>query len=357
MEVTITPYIGRGERSRRVIDVQARLRALALPVDDEPGSFGAGTEIALRAFQQRRGLLVDGIVGPHTWRELVAAGWRLGDRPLYLKMPPLRGDDVEALQTRLNALGFDAGRADGIFGPNTDEAVRAFQREYDVAEDGIFGPRSLAALTGLRVERPGTTSALREELRRAESGGIAGSVIFLDPGHGGHDEGERSPSGECEAVLCWDLTARLAERLSAAGASVRWTRSKDEAPDDSERATRANEQDADLFLSLHLNSHAQATAQGTSTYYWAGSRAGALLAELVQQRLVALGLANCRAHGRAYPILKETRMPAVLVEPAFITNAGDRRRLEDPSFREAVARAIADGVGSYYADAGIERAG
>jgi peptidoglycan hydrolase-like protein with peptidoglycan-binding domain len=75
------------------------------------------------------------------------------------------------LQARLNALGFDAGRADGIFGRHADRAVRAFQREYDVPEDGIFGPRSLAALRGLRVDRPGVTSTLREELRRVERAG------------------------------------------------------------------------------------------------------------------------------------------------------------------------------------------
>ena len=348
MERTLSPLIRRNERSPRVADVQSRLRALGLEITDEPGLFGEGTATALRAFQQRRGILVDGIVGPHTWRELVAAGWRLGDRPLYLRSPALRGDDVEALQTRLNALGFDAGRADGIFGHNTDEAVRAFQREYGVPEDGIFGPRSLAALVGLRVERPGTTSALREELRRVESAGIRGAVVVLDPGHGGSDKGERGPSGAGEAELCWDLARRLAGRLKEEGARVRFTRSETEAPDDSERARRANDLDAELFLSLHLNSHVRSSAHGASTYHWGGSKAGELLAELVQRGLVALGLEDCRAHGRAYPLLKETRMPAVLIEPAFISNPGDQGRIEDPAFRDEIASAIAFAVRSYY---------
>ncbi|CAN5560775.1 N-acetylmuramoyl-L-alanine amidase [soil metagenome] len=348
MDTTLRLYIRRGDRSGKVADVQARLRGLGLELLDDTGSFDGGTEKAVRAFQQARGILVDGIVGPHTWRELVEAGWRVGDRPLYLRNPPLRGDDVEKLQTRLNALGFDAGRADGIFGRNTDDAVRSFQREYDVEEDGIFGPRSLSALTGLRVERSGTASTLREELRRVESSGTRGALIIVDPGHGASDEGERGSGGHSEADLCWDLATRLAERLSAAGARVRFTRSEADAPDDTERARRANELDADLFLSLHLNAHAQGSAEGASAYYWAGSTAGSLLAEAVQTRLVALGLRDCRAHARSYPILKETRMPAVLIEPVFITNPEDQHRVEDPGFRAAVAGAIAGAVDHYY---------
>ena len=347
MARTVNLLIRPGDRSTKVSDVQARLRSLGAEINDEPGVFGSSTERALRAFQQRRGILVDGKVGPHTWRELVAAGWRLGDRSLYLRNPPFRGDDVEVLQTRLNALGFDSGRADGIFGTNTDQAVRAFQREYDVPEDGISGPRSLRALTGLRVDRAGTTSTLREEIRRDESPGISGAVIMVDPGHGPGDEGAEVGDAPCEAELCWDLGTRVATKLAGAGAHVRFTRSEKETPDDSERAIRANRLGADLFLSLHLNSHDEESAQGASTYYWAGSRAGEALAESVQSRLVDLGLANCRAHGRAYPVLKETRMPAVLIEPAFMTNSEDRERLQHDDFRDSLADAVVNGVRAY----------
>jgi N-acetylmuramoyl-L-alanine amidase len=341
-------YIHRGDRSGKVVDVQARLRDLGVEIDDETGHFGLGTERAVRTFQQRRQILVDGIVGPHTWQELVEAGWRLGDRPLYLANPPMRGDDVTALQARLGALGFDAGRADGIFGRNTDQAVRAFQREYDVAEDGIFGPRSLAALVGLRVDRRETSVGLREELRRLERKGAAGALVVVDPGHGGVDPGERGPSGAREAEICWDLAGRLADRLVISGARVRFTRTEVENPDVTERARRANALDAELFVSLHLNTHARPAAAGASTYYFGGSRAGELLAESIQGRLVDVGLGDCRAHARAYPILKETRMPAVLVEPGFISSPEDEIRHERLDFRAAVADAIAAGVERYY---------
>ena len=140
--------IREGDRSQMVADVQARLRQVGIDVGDETGAFGPVTKEAVRTFQQQRHLLADGIVGPDTWSALVEAGWRFGDRVLYFKNPPMRGDDVLALQGRMNALGFDAGREDGIFGRDTDNAVRAFQHEYAIPEDGIFGPQSLHGARG-----------------------------------------------------------------------------------------------------------------------------------------------------------------------------------------------------------------
>ncbi|MFN2586894.1 MAG: N-acetylmuramoyl-L-alanine amidase [Actinomycetota bacterium] len=340
--------IRQGDRSQQVADVQARLRALGLPIEDDAGRFGNSTRLAVRAFQQRRGILVDGIVGSHTWSELVEASWRLGDRNLYLKHPPLRGDDVALLQKRLNALGFDAGREDGIFGDDTGRAVRAFQKEYGVAEDGIWGPRSQAALAGLRVDRPGTTAQLREELRRSGAPDLGDALVVLDPGHGGEDLGRRSSGGLAEADVVWDLALRVADRLSGMGARVRFTRTEAECPDASERARRANEVRGDLFVSLHLNEHEEATAEGASTYYFHTSAAGRALAEGIQEALADLGVRDCRSHARSYTVLRETRMPAVLVEPVFATNPDEAKRLEEPEFRAALGDAIAIGISRYY---------
>lgn len=341
-----------GDRSTPVADVQARLRALGIPVDDTAGWFGDSTARAVRTFQQQRGILVDGIVGPGTWGELVGASRRLGDAILYLKQPPMRGDDVALLQERLNALGFDAGRIDGIFGREADSAVRAFQKEYGVAEDGMFGPRSHAALMGLRVERQGTAAGLREELRRAERGGLGlgGSVIIIDPGHGGPDRGNLGTNGVCEAELCWGLALEVAERLAAAGATARFTRIETEDPDNSERARRANHIGGEMFLSLHLNNYDEPTAEGCSTYYFDSSHAAQRLAEGIQSQLVGLGLNDCRSHGRSYAVLKETRMPAVLIEPVFITNPDEAKRLLDREFLKTVAQAIVAGLERYLDD-------
>ena len=344
----VNGLIREGDHSQEVADVQARLRALGISLDDDWGTFGASTKQAVRAFQQLRGTLVDGVVGPDTWQELVEASWRLGDRVLYLKRPPLRGDDVATLQARLNALGFDAGRDDGIFGKSADAAVRAFQKEYGVQEDGIFGPRSHAALVGLRVDRPGVSVDLREELKRAEGSGIRKALIVIDPGHGGSDPGEHPEGHLSESDICWDIGQRLAARLAGAGARVRLSRNEAENPQTADRALRANAIDADLFLSLHLNATPEPQAEGASTYYFRASRAGEALAESIQNELIVLGLRDCRSHGRSYPILRETRMPAVVIEPAFISNPDEAKRLEDPGFRSAVADAVLTGTRRYY---------
>ena len=93
--------IRQGDRNQRVADVQSRLRGLGFDISDETGVFSAATTKAVREFQQQRHILIDGIVGPHTWAELVEASWRLGDRTLYLRRPALRGDDVRSLQSLL----------------------------------------------------------------------------------------------------------------------------------------------------------------------------------------------------------------------------------------------------------------
>ena len=137
----------RGDSGEPVRDIQDRLVALGYDTSpDPPGTFGQGTESAVLALQKAYRLTEDGLVGRETWRTLVDAGYSLGDRLLYYRMPMLHGDDVAELQRRLNALGFDAGDVDGIFGPETLRAVLDFQHNRLLAEDGIVGPLMVAEL-------------------------------------------------------------------------------------------------------------------------------------------------------------------------------------------------------------------
>lgn len=143
--------IKRGGRGNEVVDVQKRLLSLGYDLGPTTvdGAFEQKTEAAVKAFQKQRRLPTTGIVDEATWRALVDATYRLGDRALYLRAPFFHGDDVKQLQTWLNTLGFRTEPMDGIFGPSTELAVREFQENVGLPGDGIVGASTLQALTSL----------------------------------------------------------------------------------------------------------------------------------------------------------------------------------------------------------------
>jgi N-acetylmuramoyl-L-alanine amidase len=358
--------IKRSDHGEPVRDAQARLAALGFHIDGpelEGHVFGESTEASVRAFQQERGLLVDGLLGSVSWEELVEAGYALGDRVLYLRRPPFRGDDVRALQRRLNLLGFDPGREDGIFGDQTATAAHDFQLNVGLRPDGIVGSTTTQALDRLLaapVSGPGRTAVRETEVMRAGAGSLVGRIIAVDAGHGPGDPGAEGPTGLREADVTMGLADMLAGELQARGARPALLRETGNDPDVSARASRANEAAADALISLHLNSHADTSAEGSSSYFFGrlgtSSVAGQTLAELIQDEVTAAtGLRDGRTHPKAFAILRETRMPAVQVEPCFITNPKEEQLLTEEPFLRELARALATALERYFA--GREAAG
>src|SRR5688572_2780088 len=227
-----------GDRGPEVMDIQSRLAALGAFVEDEErdGTFGSSTEAAVRSFQRDRHLRVDGLVGPDTWEQLVEAGWQLGDRTLYHRSPLFRGDDVRELQRKLNALGFDAGKEDGLYGPKTDAALRQFQRNVGDQPDGIVGPHTLSVLRRMRPPEAGPSRAVvreREELTTPR-GPIVGRVIVVDVGEGPEQGGDAHRRAAEALVL----------ELRAAGADPRLLAGNGDLSAPSERARSANDSGA-----------------------------------------------------------------------------------------------------------------
>jgi N-acetylmuramoyl-L-alanine amidase len=358
-----SPLYRLGDAGPAVAEIRAKLVRIGMlpeqgtgePVDE--AVFDHEMDRAVRDFQQQRGVTVDGIVGPRTYRLLDEARWRLGDRILgYAVSHLMAGDDVAALQRRLLDMGFDCGRVDGIFGPDTETALREFQRNVGVPPDGTCGPQTFKALDRLtRTVRGGRPHALREETAIASSGpALSGKVVVVDPGHGGPDRGVAA-FGLQEAAVVDDLAARVEGRLSATGVLAFLTRGPDSSIDEAERAGFANTAEADLLISLHVDAHPSPLAQGVATFYYGNDRhghssvVGERFAELVQREIVArTDLVDCRSHGRTWDLLRHTRMPAVRIELGYLTNPGDAARLADPALRDAVAEAIVVAVGRLY---------
>ena len=338
----------------RAVLVDVGVTSAQVGPDQAPDVFDPVLELAVREFQQQRGLTADGLVGPETSRALDAARWRLGDR--ILRHTPghlLVGDDVVELQERLLSLGVMDGRVDGLFGPDTEHAVAELQRSCGIEPDGTCGPATLRALAQLaRTVGGGDAAALRasEHVRRSGPS-LAGRTVVLDPGHGGDDRGALG-GGLAEADVVLDLAQRLEGRLTASGVTAVLTRGADQDPPLAERVALASRVRADLYLSLHCDGHAGAPgAHGVATSYWGQARTdgrpavrsvvGARLADLVQRELVArTPLADLRTHARAADVLRLTRMPAVRVDLGYLTSPADAALLADPAFRDTCAEGL-----------------
>jgi N-acetylmuramoyl-L-alanine amidase len=286
-------------------------------------------------------------VGPDTWNHLVEAGYRLGDRTLYLHAPAFRGDDVRDLQRKLNALGFDAGREDGLHGVATDRAVREFQRNVGEEADGVVGLHTIATLERMRPQEGAASRALvreREELRRMRRS-IEGQVIAIDPGHG--HEGGLMPEVHVA------MAQALADELTRLGAKPAVIRDDDEEPDAPERARRANELDAAVCVSLHLGSGIPEASGPTCSYFGSThthSPFGMRLAGLILQELEDEFDRRGRLQRLSATMLRDTRMTAVTIEPLFITNEDEARVIADAAFPTRVGTAVAAGVRRFFRD-------
>jgi N-acetylmuramoyl-L-alanine amidase len=312
---------------------------------------------AVRAFQQHRGIPVDGIVGPQTFRHLDEARWTLGDRVVLFNPGHLMvGDDVLTLQQRLTRLGFDCGRPDGVFGVLTDAAMRDFQRNVGLPADGMCGPDTFRALDRLvRTVGEGEHAVpLREQITwDSQRSGVAGKVVVLDPG--GADADERF--AEAEAEILADVCARVEGRLAALGTQVLMTRPPTpDLLDESRRAAFSNEIGADIVISLHIEKVELPGANGIASFYFGApmggphSLAGRMAAHLLHDEVCKrVDLVDCRTHPRTWDLLRLTRMPAVWMELGYLSHPRDAARLADPRFRDAVADGIAAGVVAYFA--------
>ena len=283
-----------GATGEEVRDLHRRLSAAGHRVTTELAYYSPSTATAIEQFQIAHGLDATGICDQATWNTLVEASYKLGDRSVYYTQPMLRGDDIADLQLRLGSLGFDAGRADGIFGPETERAVADFQRNDGLTSDGVAGPQTIAELVRLsaRADTSRSVAQVREdEELRSRPRQLAGLRVAV------------GQNGPFHALI--HLVGR---QIREQGAVVL----EEHHPDWSTQARNANEFGSQVFLAITPSDD-----DGCDVAYFATtgfiSGGGRHLAEICVSLLpAALGLARGSANGMRVAILRETRMPAVL---------------------------------------------
>ena len=310
-----------------------------------------------------------------------------------------------ASQLKISETVSDSGRPSAVAIPSAPKKVVVEADDNDdSAEDTSAAPQKPVATSAKVASRGRSTKvgvAASRRAREAEptsSGdrsliralGLKIGKIVIDPGHGGHDTGTIGPNGFYEKDLVLDVSKRLGKLLeSRLGAQVVFTRRDDTFIPLETRTSIANQEQADLFVSVHANSSHDPDARGVETYYLnftsspealevaarenaASDKSIHELQDLVKkialrekidesrefasdvQQSLHTGLASkspgIRDRGvkkAPFVVLIGANMPSILAEISFISNPGDEKRLRNAEYRQRIAESLYRGISRY----------
>lgn len=168
------------------------------------------------------------------------------------------------------------------------------------------------------------------------------STVVIDAGHGGKDGGSVK-NHLIEKKLCLDVAKRVETGLKSSGLKVVMTRRSDVFVELEQRARLANRVPSSVFVSIHFNSSRRTSISGTEVYY--RSVRGKVIASAISRSFKSRVLGGSRGiHYGDFKVLRETQMPAVLVECGYISNKREALRCADPAHRQKLADAIVKGL-------------
>jgi N-acetylmuramoyl-L-alanine amidase len=268
-------------------------------------------------FQAERGLHRSGECDESTWLAICEAGFTLGDRLLKLTAPMLRGDDVADLQQSLNHLGFDCGRPDGIFGAAAGRALIDFQRNSGLNPDGVCGPTTVSTLR--LVSRQSGTGPGVASIREAENVRSPASITGL-----------RIVIGQFGGLS--SIARPLSRSLRERGATVMST----DEYEASAQAAAANRFGASAYIGFD----ARVDACSIVSYFAVPSFesvGGRSLASRIVEELAPVLESRPALRGMRLPVLRETRMPAVLCSVGPVRSVVDRTNRVTGAVTSAVA--------------------
>lgn len=316
--------------------------------------FGAGTANALRDLQRSYGIRVSGVLDPITISTIETAlqdTMRLGQI----------SNEIRKLKSDLLLLGYGDPLSvhwlnpDSYFGPGLDGEIRKFQLNNNLPINGIVGVHTLAKIQEALANRK--------------------PVIYLDPGHGSSDRGAYY-GGIAERDINLQVSNKVAVHLKNAGYNVIMSRdskensySSNSRTDLFSRAEKANELGVDIFVSVHHNAMPwNSGVAGIETYYYgveasypplpgnkdshndpARIASSRILANSIHKELINSTNAKDRGVRQgAYVVVRETKMPAVLLELGYMSNSNELKKLTSDSYQDTLANSIFKGINAYF---------
>ena len=216
---------------------------------------------------------------------------------------------------------------------------------------GLAGLIVLCHMAGMNLE-----SRMKEETR--ETFKLSNEMqVILDAGHGGIDVGKTGVNGEKEKDINLEISKKIKKFLSDSNVTVKMTREGDERLADSQREDLKARTDimnggALLAVSIHQNSYRDPAVSGAQVFYYTDSEEGRTAAGMIQAELNALAPDNekeIRAND-SYYILKNTRIPTVIVECGFLSSYTEAEKLADDEYQNRIAEAVSEGILQYIID-------
>ncbi|MCI5052939.1 MAG: N-acetylmuramoyl-L-alanine amidase [Simkaniaceae bacterium] len=208
-------------------------------------------------------------------------------------------------------------------------------------------------LSGCGVSSGRQDNSVTHITERKEKRALTGPLVIVDAGHGGCDSGAHTREiREKEPCL---LTALMVKHfLNEKGYRVKLTRHRDDFIPLKKRASVANSSKAEAFVSIHFNAAKAKEATGIEVYYYPGKHKTRLqeskrMAQSVLTRMVSrTGARNRGVKKGNFCVIRETKMPAILIEGGFITNPKEGKLIENNKYLEKIARGAAEGVDRYF---------
>lgn len=178
-------------------------------------------------------------------------------------------------------------------------------------------------------------------------------LVVIDPGHGGFDLGTHSKIYE-EKQICLKTASYLRKHLEKAGYHVIMTRSRDEYLPLKKRAEIANLAKCQILISIHCNAAKNSSAKGIEIFYtqktepWRAKKSKELAQSILSSLLSGTGAESRGIKEGNFCVIRETKMPSILIETGFLTNEEERKKLSSDFYLDTVAKLITAGVDKYF---------